>query len=524
MATIKPEMLHVVWALLAGIVGIFAGLLINRKMQQKGIDRANKEANAIVADAQRQSEQVLKEARVEAKEYVYQARSEFEKETKEVRSELKARENRLAQKEENNERRFALIEKKDAEIKGREKGLAKLEARVQEKEAKYNEALAEQIQRLEKISGMSSEEAKRMLMKSLEEEARYESAKIVNRIIEEAREKAEKEAKNIMALATQRCAADFTSEMTVSVVNLPSDEMKGRIIGREGRNIRSLEAATGIDLIIDDTPQAVILSGFDPVRREVARLSLERLVSDGRIHPARIEEVVQKVGNEVQQSIKEDGEKAALDVGALSVHPEIIKLIGRLKYRTSYGQNVLNHSTEVAHLCGVMAAELKLDVPLARRAGLLHDIGKAVDHDMEGTHSSIGADLARKYGEDPKVINAIASHHDDIEAICPESVLVAAADALSAARPGARKESLDAYLKRLSQLEEIANAFDGVEKSYAIQAGREIRIIVENDQVSDDRASMLVKDICKKIEQELAYPGKIKVTVIRESRFVEYAK
>ncbi len=517
-------MLNVIWALLAGIVGIFAGLLINRKVQQKGIDNANREANAIVVDAQRQSEQILKEARVEAKEHVYQARSEFEKETKEIRSELKTRENRLAQKEENNEKRFALIEKKDMELKGREKGLGKLEQRVQEKEAKYNEALAEQIQRLEKISGMSSEEAKRMLMKSLEEEARYESAKTVNRIIEEAREGAEKEAKNIMALATQRCAADFTSEMTVSVVNLPSDEMKGRIIGREGRNIRSLEAATGIDLIIDDTPQAVILSGFDPVRREVARLSLERLVSDGRIHPARIEEVVQKVGKEVQQSIKDEGEKVALDVGVLSVHPEIIKLIGRLKYRTSYGQNMLNHSTEVAHLCGVMASELQLDVALAKRAGLLHDIGKAVDHEMEGTHSSIGGDLARKYGEDPKVINAIASHHDDIEAICPESVLVAAADALSAARPGARKESLDSYLKRLHQLEEIANAFDGVEKSYAIQAGREIRIIVENDQVSDDRASMLVKDICKKIEQELAYPGKIKVTVIRESRFVEYAK
>jgi ribonuclease Y len=342
--------------------------------------------------------------------------------------------------------------------------------------------------------------------------------------LDEARDNGEKEAKNIMALAIQRNAAEFVSEMTVSVVNLPNDEMKGRIIGREGRNIRSIEAATGIDLIIDDTPEAVILSGYDPVRREVARRSLERLVGDGRIHPARIEEVVNKVSKEVDQSIKTEGEETTFEVGVHGVHAEIIKLIGRLRYRTSYAQNVLNHSKEVAYLCGVMASELNLDVSLAKRSGLLHDIGKAVDHEIEGTHSSIGADLARKYGEDAKVINAIASHHDDVEAICPESVLVAAADALSAARPGARKESLDAYIKRLTKLEEIANNFEGVDKSYAIQAGREIRIIVENEQISDEKAAILVKDISRKIESELAYPGKIKVTVIRESRFVDYAK
>lgn len=509
---------------IAGIAGISAGIFISRQNVKRKVGDAHREEDQIISSAKKQAEQTHKEARIEAKELVYQARAEFEKENKEIRSELQQREKRLTQKEENIEKRFTLIEKKELDIKGREKGLMTIEKRVTEKEEKYNQALADQIEKLERISGMSSQEAKKTLMQSMEEEARYESAKDVKRILDEAKENADKEAKNTIALAIQRCAADFTSEMTVSVVNLPNDEMKGRIIGREGRNIRSLEAATGIDLIIDDTPEAVILSGYDPIRREVARLSLERLISDGRIHPARIEEIVNKVRKEVDESIKEEGEKATFDVGVHTVNPEIIKLIGRLKYRTSYGQNVLNHSKEVAYLCGVMASELNLDVTLAKRAGMLHDIGKAVDHEVEGTHAGIGADLARKYGEPPKVLNAIASHHDDVEAICPESVLVAAADALSAARPGARKESLDAYLKRLTKLEEIANTFDGVEKSYAIQAGREIRIIVENEQVKDDRAAVLVKDICKKIEQELTYPGKIKVTVIRESRFVDYAK
>jgi len=518
------DLMTVLWIVLSGIIGVSLGWIFSQQMYKRKAGKSRKESEGIIVSAKKQADQTVKEARLEAKEMIYQARSEFEKETKDVRSELQSREKRLAQKEENIEKRFTLIEKKESDVKGREKGLMTMEKRVQEKEAKYNQALAEQIQKLERISGMSSEEAKRTLMQNMENEARYESAKNVKRILDETRENAEKEAKNIIALAMQRCAADFTSEITVSVVNLPSDEMKGRIIGREGRNIRSLEAATGIDLIIDDTPEAVILSGYDPIRREVARISLERLISDGRIHPARIEEVVNKVRKEVDQSIKEEGEKATFDVGVHAVHPEIIKLIGRLKYRTSYGQNVLNHSEEVAYLCGIMASELKLDVTLAKRAGLLHDIGKAVDHEVEGTHSAIGADLARKYGEDPKVINAIASHHDDVEAICPESVLVAAADALSAARPGARKESLDAYVKRLEKLEEIANTFEGVEKSYAIQAGREVRIIVENGQVSDEKAAIMVRDICKKIEQELTYPGKIKVTVIRESRFVEYAK
>jgi ribonuclease Y len=522
--TIKPEILTLLLIVLSGIIGISVGLMISRKIFKKRIGDASKEADKILSSTKKQAEQTRKEARIESKEMIYQARSDFEKETKEVRSELQQREKRLTQKEENIEKRFTLIEKKELDLKGREKGLQKMEKRVQEKEDKYNKALEDQIHKLERISGMSSEEAKRMLMQSMEEDARYESAKIIKRILDEARENAEKEGKNVIALAIQRCAADYTSEITVSVVNLPNDEMKGRIIGREGRNIRSLESATGIDLIIDDTPEAVILSGYNPIRREVARISLERLVGDGRIHPARIEEVVNKVQKEVDQSIKEEGEKTSFDVGVHTVHPEVVKLIGRLKYRTSYGQNVLNHSKEVAYLCGVMASELKLDETLAKRAGLLHDIGKAVDHEVEGTHAAIGSDLARKYGEDERVINAIASHHDDVEAICPESVLVAAADALSAARPGARKESLDAYVKRLTKLEEIANAFGGVEKSYAIQAGREIRIIVENEQISDDKAAVLVKEICKKIEQELTYPGKIKVTVIRESRYVEYAK
>jgi ribonuclease Y len=522
--TIKPELLTVLWIVLSGIAGIIAGFFVSRQSYSRKIGDAHKEAEKILSSTKKQAEHLRKEARIEAKEVVYQAKSDFDKETKEIQSELKQREKRLTQKEENIEKRFTLIEKKEMDIKGREKGLLTVEKRVTEKEAKYNQALNEQIQRLERISGMSSEEAKRTLMQSMEEEARYESAKTVKRIVDEAKENGEKEAKNILALAIQRCAADCTSEMTVSVVNLPNDEMKGRIIGREGRNIRSLEAATGIDLIIDDTPEAVILSGYDPVRRAVARLSLERLISDGRIHPARIEEVVNKARKEIDQSIKEEGEQATFDVGMHALHPEAVKLIGRLKYRTSYGQNVLNHSKEVAYLCGIMASELGLDVTLAKRAGMLHDIGKAVDHEIEGTHSAIGADLARKFGEGPNVVNAIASHHDDVEAICPESVLVAAADALSAARPGARKESLDAYVKRLTKLEEIANTFDGVEKSYAIQAGREIRIIVENEQIPDERAAILVKEICKKIEKELTYPGKIKVTVIRESRFVEYAK
>jgi len=512
------------WIVLAGVIGVSAGLIISKMFYSRKVKDADKAAASLLASAKKQAEQAMKEARIEAKEMIYQARSDFEKETREIRNELQAREKRLAQKEENIEKRFTLVEKKEQDVKGREKGLQKVEKRVLEKEARYDQALKEQVRMLERVSGMSAVEAKTMLIKEMEDEARFESARMVKRILDDARLNAEKEGKNIIALAIQRCAGDFISEMTVSVVNLPNDEMKGRIIGREGRNIRSLEAATGIDLIIDDTPEAVILSGYDPIRREVARRSLEMLVSDGRIHPARIEEVVKKSQAEVDKLIQEEGEATTFEVGVNNVHSEVVKLLGRLKYRTSYGQNVLNHSKEVAYLCGVMASELNLNVALAKRAGLLHDIGKAVDHEMEGTHAGIGADLAKKYGEDEKVINAIASHHDDVEAVCPESVLVAAADALSAARPGARKESLDAYIKRLNKLEEIVNKFDGVEKSYAIQAGREIRVIVENEQVSDERAAVLVKDISKKIEEELAYPGKIKVTVIRESRFVEYAK
>jgi ribonuclease Y len=391
-------------------------------------------------------------------------------------------------------------------------------------EARYSEGVDKQLKELERISGMSAEDAKNELKRRMEEEASHEAAKTIKLMEEEAKATADKKSREIMSLAIQRYASDFVAERTVSLVNLPSDEMKGRIIGREGRNIRALEAATGIDIIIDDTPQAVIVSGFDPVRRETARLAIERLMSDGRIHPGRIEEVVEKVKKEIETNMREDGEKAAFDLAIHGIHPEIIKLLGRLRYRTSYGQNVLMHSREVAYLAGVMAAELGLDEKLARRAGLLHDIGKAVDHEIEGTHSQIGYDLAKKYGEKENVLNAIVSHHGDVPASCEESVLVAAADALSAARPGARRETLESYLKRLEKLEEVANSFPGVEKTFAIQAGREIRIIVRPEEINDVTASQISREIAKKIEEEMAYPGQIKVTVIRESRYVEYAK
>ncbi|HWR72182.1 MAG TPA: ribonuclease Y [Nitrospirota bacterium] len=510
---------------IAGLgVGIGVGLMIKGKSVASKIKDAEAEAARIIATAEREAETKRKEAVIEAKDKFYQARSDFEKETREKRQELQNQERRLTQKEEAFDKKMDLVEKRETDVIRQEKELAAREKVTQEKEERFERGLREQRQMLEKIANMTAEEAKRQLMLSMEDEAKYEAAKVIKRIEDEAKEEADKKAKNIISLAIQRYSSDYVAEATVSVVNLPNDEMKGRIIGREGRNIRALEAATGIDLIIDDTPEAVILSCYDPLRREVAKLSIERLIQDGRIHPARIEEIADKVRKELDTAMKEEGEKAAFDLGIHNLHPEIIKLIGRLKYRTSYGQNVLMHSREVAYFAGVMAAELGVDQKLARRAGLLHDLGKAVDHEVEGTHPSIGGDLAKKYGESPKIINAILTHHGDGEVNTVEAVLVAAADALSAGRPGVRRETLESYLKRLETLEQAANSFKGVEKSYAIQAGREIRIIVKPEELSDAHSAQLSRDIAKKIEQELSYPGQIKVTVVRESRYVEYAK
>ncbi|MBW1995534.1 MAG: ribonuclease Y, partial [Deltaproteobacteria bacterium] len=440
-----------------------------------------------------------------------------------TRKELKNREQRLLQKEEAIDKKIEQLDQRERDIARKEKEFTKKENKILQDERKYKELIDEQRKQLEKISGLTSEQAKDLLIRSMENEARYEGAKLVKRIENETKEIADKRAKKIMATAIQRYAADFVAERTVSVVQLPNDEMKGRIIGREGRNIRALEAATGIDLIIDDTPEAVILSGFNPVRREIARISLTRLIADGRIHPARIEDVVKKVTQEVDQSIKEAGEQAAFDLGIHGIHSKLIKYIGQLKFRTSYAQNVLQHSVEVGFLTGIMAAELGLNSKLARRIGLLHDLGKAVDHEVEGPHAIIGSKLAKKFGESPSITHAIAAHHEDVP---PESVyalLVQAADSLSGARPGARKEILENYIKRLEELENIANSFKGVSNSYAIQAGREIRVIVESDRVSDDESVLLSRDIVKKIEESLTFPGQIKVTVIRETRAVAYA-
>jgi ribonuclease Y len=518
---IESYILFVLGGLAAGF-GI--GLMVKGRMAAGKIKEAETEAARIVANAEREAETKRKEAVLEVKDKLYQARTDFEKENRDKRQELLNQERRLTQKEENLDRKIDGIEKRDLDAVRRERELTAREKVAVEKEERFDKGLREQRQMLEKIASMTAEEAKRQLMVSMEDEAKYEAAKTIKRIEDEAKEEADKKAMNIISLAIQRYASDYVAEATVSVVNLPNDEMKGRIIGREGRNIRALEAATGIDLIIDDTPEAVILSCYDPLRREIARLTIERLIHDGRIHPARIEEIAEKVKKDLDVAMKEEGEKAAFDLGIHNIHPEIIKLIGRLKYRTSYGQNVLMHAREVAYFAGIMAAECGVDQKLARRAGLLHDLGKAVDHEVEGTHPQIGADIAKKYGESAKVINSILTHHGEGEVNSVESVLVAAADALSAGRPGVRRETLESYLKRLEQLEQTANSFKGVEKSYAIQAGCEIRIIVKPEDLSDVHSAQLSRDIAKKIEQELSYPGQIKVTVVRESRYVEYAK
>lgn len=516
--------LQILISVVVGIViGVAIGFIYKRSIstQREALEKQKEE---ILTEARKSAEAIKKEASVEAKELVYQAKSEAEKEIRDRRNELNQLDRRLRQKEEILERKGYQLEKREQEISKREREFSQKEKNLIDKEAQLNKLIKEQIQTLERISGLSMESARQELLKRVEEEARFEAAKLAKRIEDEAREEAEKRSREIVSLAIQRYASDYVADETVTAVSLPNDEMKGRIIGREGRNIRALEAATGVDLIVDDTPELVTLSAFDPVRREIARISLERLIADGRIHPTRIEEIVEKVRKEVESTIKEEGEKAVFELGISGVHPEIIRLIGRLKYRTSYGQNMLQHSKEVAYLAGMIAAELGADIRLAKRGGLLHDIGKAIDHEMDGSHQEIGANFAKKYGENPKVVNAILVHHGEGDPITPEAAIVAAADALSAARPGVRRESIEHYLKRLEKLEQIAMSFRGVEKCYAIQAGREVRIIVKPEEMSDEMAAILSRELSKKIESEMTYPGQIKVTVIRESRFVEFAK
>ena len=468
-------------------------------------------------DAESKSETIKKEIEIEAKEEAHRMRSEVEKEVRDRRSEVQRQEKRLLQKEESVDRKLESIERKEERI-------IQKEHQIDEKRAEVDALIDKRVAELEKISGYTADEAKKLLLQEVEKDVRHDASQMIKQIEQEAHEEAHKRAKEIITGAVQRCAADHVAETTLSVVNLPNDDMKGRIIGREGRNIRSIETMTGVDLIIDDTPEAVIISGFDPVRREIARIALEKLIVDGRIHPAKIEEMVDKARKEVARTIKEEGEQATFETDIRNLHPELVKLLGRLHYRTSYGQNVLKHSIEVSHLAGLMAGELGLDIKLAKRAGLLHDIGKALDHEYEGTHVDIGIQVLKKYKESQAVIDAMAAHHGDYEAKTPEAVLIAAADALSAARPGARRETLDVYIKRLEQLEEIANSTEGVENSYAIQAGREIRIIVNPEDVKDDDMALLARDVSKRIENELDYPGQIKVNVVRETKAVDYAK
>ncbi|MDD3906395.1 MAG: ribonuclease Y [Candidatus Omnitrophica bacterium] len=511
-------------AAIAAVSFVALGYLLRKIHSKNKLKNAEDSARKMVDTAKTEADKIRHTAELQAKDQLLKLRSEFEKETKDRRQELVILEKRLLQKEENLDRKLDSIDRKEKDVERRNFAIAEKEKGVALKEKDLERLFREEQEKLQNISGMTRDEAKRLLLAKLEDEVKQEAAILIKRTEDEAKEKADKEARKIIGLAIQRCAADHAVETTVSVVNLPSDEMKGRIIGREGRNIRALEIATGIDVIIDDTPGAVILSGFDPVKREIARLSLERLLHDGRIHPGRIEEVVEKVKKEMENTMREEGEKALFDTGLHGLHPELIKLLGKLKYRTSYGQNVLEHSKEVAHLMGVMASELKLDFNLAKRIGLLHDIGKAVSHEVEGTHSKLGADLARKYGESENICHAIEAHHQDIEPKTLLAVLCQAGDAISASRPGARRETLETYVKRLEKLESIADSFKGVEKAYAIQAGREIRVIVQPEKISDAQAAVMARDITKKIEEGLEYPGQIKVTVVRETRAVEYAK
>ncbi len=511
-------------ALAITVVAGLAGWLTSKHIGQNRVKDAEATAQRIIADAKKEAENLKKEKQLEAKDEWLRLKQNFENETKARRNELSKIENKLNARELNLDRRHDLLTKKEKDLDDREGELKKKDEKVEKREADVTLIIEEQSRRLEKISGISQEDAKKILIQNMSEKAKQEAAQLVKEIKDRARQSANREAKEIIIQAIQRTAADHSTETTVSVVNLPSDEMKGRIIGREGRNIRSFEQATGVEVIVDDTPEAVVLSGFDPFRREIARVALERLVADGRIHPTRIEELVEKVKQEMEENLVTDGEQALLECGITSMHPELVKLLGKLKFRTSYGQNVLQHSVEVSYLCGLMAASLDLDGNLAKRAALLHDIGKAIDRYTDGTHTQIGVEVARKYGEGPVVQNAIASHHEDVEITSPISVLVMAADAVSGSRPGARRETLESYIKRLDNLEGLAKSFAGVGKAYAIQAGREIRVIAEHDKIDDALSEQLAADIAEKIQSEMEYPGQIKVTVIREYRAVNYAK
>ncbi|MGN1098301.1 MAG: ribonuclease Y [Clostridia bacterium] len=504
-------------AVISGIICYRTGYNNRKKFAEAEIGSAEEQAKKVIEEAATEAENKKRVALVEAKEEILKSRNEAEREFKERRSEINRQERRVQQKEENLDKKTEALEKKDELLNKKIKD-------AEAKQAEIDELYVRETEVLERLSGLTAEEAKEYLLRNIESEVRHEAAMMIKEIETQAKDEAEKKAKNIISTAIQKCAADHVAETTVSVVSLPNDEMKGRIIGREGRNIRALETLTGIDLIIDDTPEAVILSGFDPIRREVARIALEKLITDGRIHPARIEEMVERAKKEVEATIKQEGEQATFDTGVHGLHPELVRLLGKLKFRTSYGQNVLKHSIEVAHVAGIMAGELGVDVTIAKRAGLLHDIGKAVDHEIEGSHVTIGVDLAKKYHEGKEVIHAIEAHHGDVEPTTVIACLVQAADAISAARPGARRENIETYIKRLQKLEEIANSFSGVNNSYAIQAGREIRIMVKPDQVGDEDMSFIAREICKKIESDLEYPGQIKVNVIRETRTTDYAK
>ncbi len=503
--------------LITAVIFTFVGFIIRKKIAESKLKSAENEANQIIERAKIEAENNKKEEIFKAKEEILSARKDLDDEIRERRGEVQGQERRLIQKEENLERKLENLEKKEKNLNYREEELEKKRDEIQE-------IIDKQIEELQRISNLTPEEAKKKLLSELEKTLISEKATLIREIENKTKEESIKKAREIIGYAIQKCAADHTSETTVSIVALPNDDMKGRIIGREGRNIKALETLTGIDLIIDDTPEAVVISGFDPLRREVAKIALEKLIEDGRIHPAKIEEMVEKAKEEVENTIKEEGERAVLETGVVGLHPDLIKLLGKLKYRTSYGQNVLNHSIEVSNLARIMADELGLDPKLARRAALLHDIGKALDHDMEGTHVEIGVEILKKYKENEKVINAVQAHHGDVEPQTIEAILVQAADAISASRPGARRETFETYIKRLEALENIADSFEGVEKSFAIQAGREIRIIVKPEKISDDQMVILARDVAKKVEDEMEYPGQIKVNIVRETRVVDYAK